>query len=101
MVIEAQEVEAAGFEPLLSCRPPGRGTEEEQAGLLGVQLEAVLGETSGEPVEDGIRIVSFTEDQDEVVGVADQVPAALQSRGDVLLEPLVQDVVKVDVGQQR
>jgi len=100
-MVEAEEVEASGFEPLLSRRPPRRGTEEEQAGLLRVELEAVLGEASGEPVEDDVGIVGFTEDQDEVVGVSDQVSLALQPRSDVLLKPLVQDVVKVDVGQQR
>jgi hypothetical protein len=100
VVGEPQEVERAGA--LVTGTRRGsrpKPLERDQPGLLRVEGQAVLPEPLGEHVQDPSRVAFPLEDQDRVVGVTDQGRPPLQAGFDRLLEPCVQDLVEIGIGQ--
>ena len=81
--------------------PPAEPLERDQPGLLRMEGQAVLPESLREHVQDPSRVAFHLEDQDRVVGVTDQGRPPLQAGFDRPLEPCVQDLVEVGVGQER
>ena len=54
----------------------------DEPGLVWMELQAELGESLREQVEDEVGILSFTKDHDEIVGIPDQVGLG-ESRGTI------------------
>jgi hypothetical protein len=66
-----------------------------------VERQAVLAEALRQYLQHATGVLFTGEAHDEVVRVAYQESASLQPGLHLLLEPHVQHVVQVDVGQQR
>jgi hypothetical protein len=64
-----------------------------------VEGQAVLLKSLGEYVQDPSRVALRLEDQDRVVGVTDQGRPPREAGFDRLLEPCVQDLVEIGVGE--
>ncbi len=94
---EAEEIEASSLGRLGTAW----ATEVEQPRLLWVEPQAVLTESFRQHAHDLAGVVLALEHDHEVVGVADQGRLTAQARLDHLGEPPVEDLVKVDVCQQR
>src|SRR4051794_402017 len=98
VVGETQEVERAGA--TLWRGAQAGPLEAYQPGLLRMEGQAVLRESLREYVQDPSRVALRPEDQDRVVGITDQGRPPLQAGFDRPLEPCVQDLVEVGVGQE-
>jgi len=94
---EPEEVETSRFVSVLPRRSR-RGLEAQQPCLVWMELQVILRETFAEQLEDQVGILAVTEDQDEIIRIADEMCFAFQARHDVRREPFVEDCVKVDVG---
>src|ERR1700731_1435743 len=76
-------------------------SERHQPRLVGMQRQPVLGETLPEHLQHPTRVSLMGKADDEIVCVADEKGTSLQEWFHLLLEPHVQHVVQIDVGQQR
>src|SRR4249920_2119024 len=99
-VRQTQEVERGG----LGLRPfrliVGTAAKLHQAGLLRMQRQTVLRKPLRQNFEYSLRILFVLEAQQPIIGIADLERFASQARLDLCLEPHIQHVVKIDVGQQ-
>lgn len=99
---EAEEVEGVGlFLTLLLCLPFRKTPERNQPRLLRVQGQAEFGEPLRQDLQHLFRILPVLKTQDGVIGVSDLVRFPLQPGLHRFLEPFVQDLVQVDIGQKR
>src|SRR5262249_51049328 len=101
VVGEPQEIERAGA-LVTGARWGSRWSplERDQPGLFRMEGQAVLPKALGQDVQDPSRIAFPLEDQDRVIRVADQVGPPVQAGLDRLLEPRVEDLMEVGVGQE-
>jgi hypothetical protein len=77
--------------------PPKRN----QSSLIWVKRQSVLCESLGEHIQHPLRILAKLKAQNEVIGVPNFVGLTLQPGLHLLLEPLIENIVKIDIGQQR
>src|SRR3954452_10081271 len=75
--------------------------ETHQTGLVGVEAQPILAESLRQDFQHPPRIALQLEDQNEVIGKADQKRCPLQPGLHHRLKPCVQYLVKVDVRQER
>ena len=101
-VREAQEVERLRFTQATPCSPLGREAAElQEACLVLVQCQSELGEPLPEIGEELLGVTEVLEPGHEVVGEADDDHVTVRLPRSPVLGPPVEDVMQVDVGQQR
>src|SRR5688572_8673830 len=76
-----------------------RPTERNDAGLLWVKAQPVLLESLRQYGQHPVSVFLALEDDDEIIRVSDQGRTSSEARLDLILEPLVEDFVQVDVRQ--
>ena len=101
---EAQEVERPGA--FLGSRSTPAAThlrpaKRHQPRLVRVDGQAIPAETLRQDFHHSPRVRFVLEADHEVVGVADQESTPFQAGLHLLVPPVIQHVVQVDVGQQR
>src|SRR5262249_36266458 len=77
-----------------------RSAKLDEPGLLGMEREPLFGESLSQYFHHSFRILLVLKAQKEIVGETHEVRFASQARLHILLEPLIQHVVKIEVGQQ-
>src|SRR3989338_5775108 len=98
-VREAEEVE--GRRPWrIGAARERRASERQQPRLLGMKRQAILRESLGEDLQDSLRVLAILKAENEIVRVSDFGGPPAQARFHLLLEPLIEHVMEVDVGQQ-
>ncbi len=97
-VREAQEVKA---DLRLLVIPHIRASKLDQARFVGMQRQTVLAESLRQRGQHAARVSFRLEEQDEVIGVADQMHVPLQARRDPFDDPCVEHFVQIHVCQQR
>jgi len=99
---EAQEIEGIRFPETLGCSVAGgEPSKLDQPGLVGVQLQAELREPLTEIAEELLGVAKILEPNDEVIGEPHHDYVASGTSTPPLMGPLVECVMKVDVGEQR
>src|ERR1700676_2630334 len=100
---ETQEVESPRPGTLTGVPTvgPGLWLERQQPGVVGMHRQPVPVKSLWQQVQHPPCVFFTGEAYDEVVRIADQERTSLQPRLDFLLEPHVQHIVQIDVGQQR
>ncbi len=83
----------------LAGRPRWRTLELYQPSLFRMDRQTVLAESLRQHVPHTPRIVLSGKPDDEVVGVTDHKRTALEARLHHLLDPFIQHIVQVDVGE--
>ncbi len=83
--------------PLLGSEPP----KPDQPGLLGVQLQRELRESLAKISPEPISVLPILETHHEIVSEARDDHAAARVPLPPLVSPQVEDVVQVDVRQER
>jgi hypothetical protein len=73
--------------------------ERHKSGFVRVKGQTVLGESLRKHGQDPSCIALQLEDQHGIVGITGQVSASIQTRLNRIDEPRVEDLVKVDVGE--
>src|SRR5947209_6190208 len=99
---EAEEVE--GFGAFVAATLPvlrREAAELERSRLLGVQFQSELLETLAELGVERLCIRTMLKPGDEVVGVANDDHLAARPLLPPLLGPEVEDVMKVEIGEER
>src|SRR5437773_1177199 len=100
-VREAQEVERGG----LGLRPfrliVGTAAKLHQASLLRMERQAVLRKPLRQNLEYSLRILFELEAQQPIIGIADRERLPSQAWLHLVLEPHIEHMMKVEVGQQR
>src|SRR6266571_8935341 len=96
---EAEEIEGRGLWRIGAARER-RASERQQPRLLGVQRQAKLCESLGKHLQDTLRILAILKAENEIIGVPNFGGHAAQARLYLVLEPLVEHVVQVNIGQQ-
>jgi hypothetical protein len=99
---EPQEVERLRFALPVALPPLDRiASELQQPGLVPMQFERELLEPRSHRVPEAARFGLKLEAHDQIVGITHHDHVALGFAPPPLLRPQVEDVVQVDVGQQR
>jgi len=100
--LEPQEVEGRGSAQPLSLAPYGcMAAELQQSGLLLVEREARFLEPRSRRIPEAPRIGLVLEAGHDVIGVAHEYHVAGGFSPPPLQGPEIEDVVQVDVGEQR
>src|SRR5512132_476361 len=99
---EAQELERlrapeAALCSLLGGEPP----QADQARLVGVERQPEPGQTIGQVLAESLGVGLMLKPQHDVVGVPDDDHLTAGVPSAPVLSPEIEDVVQVDVGQQR
>ena len=99
---ESKKVESRRLLParLLRLRQ-GLSPERHQSCLVRMELQTVLRKSLGQHIHDPLRILPILKAQNEVVRISNFVSFALQPGLHHSLEPFVENVVKIYIGQQR
>jgi hypothetical protein len=101
-VREAEEVERLRLAEAPGCPVTGGEPPElDQPGLLGMQLQVELRKPLTEVPEELLGVTKMLEPDDKVVGEAHDDHVATRMPPSPLPGPPVEDVVEVDVGEQR
>src|SRR6266850_560445 len=103
VVGEAQEVETPRLGTIAGVRTVGPvwWLECQQPGLVGMDRQPVPAKTLWQHLQHPPSVFFTGKAYDEVVRITDEESTSLQPRLDLLLEPHVQHVVQIDVGQKR
>src|SRR6516164_7066589 len=96
---EAEKIEGRGLRRLGSARKR-RAAERQEPRLLGVERQPLLCKPLGKNLQNPLRILPILTAENEVIGVPDFGGLAAQARFYLLLEPLIEHVVQVNVSQQ-
>jgi hypothetical protein len=101
-VREAQKVEALRF-PVATVSPilVRIAAKFDEPRFLGMQLKAKLRESFADFREESLGLLSMLEPNDEVIGETHDDHVTLRLRLSPLLDPKVEYVVQIDVGQKR
>jgi hypothetical protein len=102
IVREAEEIERLGLSettlrPLLSGEPP----EADQARLLGVEREAELDQALLQVFPEALGVGLMLKPQHDIIGIPHGDHLAASVPRPPLLDPQIEHVVQIDVGQQR
>src|SRR6201987_940150 len=100
-VREAEESEGLRFLALSPRIPCCIAPEFNQPGLLRVQGQAVLFKTLGQYLQHSFRILLVLKTQDGIIGETNLVSFPFQPGLPHALEPFIEPVMQVDVGQKR
>ena len=98
---ESEEVERAGFSSLPLYLPERTSAELQQPRLLRVERQPKLCEPLGQNVHDFFGVLPILKAEDGIISEADFVRFTPQSGLHLMLEPFVQHLVKIKVGQER
>ena len=98
---EAKKVEGPRSTTTAATTRRSRAPERDESGLLRVEIEPVLRESLREHLRYPTRVVLPSKDEDGIVRKADEGSRAPHMRLHDILEPLVQNLVEVDVREQR
>jgi hypothetical protein len=79
----------------------GLSPERHQSCLARMELQTILSKSLGQHIPDPLRILPILKAQNEVVRLSDFVSFALQPGLHHSLEPFVENVMKIYIGQQR
>src|SRR4030095_3037601 len=93
---EGCRLRPSGFLGLVQGSPP----ELHQPSLIRMQRQSVLLKSLCQHIEHSLGILPILKTENEIVGKTDLVGFAFQPGLHDGLEPLVKDVMKVDVGEQ-
>src|SRR3569833_480778 len=94
-------VECLQLDPLPLRLPVGTASELDQTRLLRMERQAKLLEPLRQHFQHFLRIFAMLEKQGSIIRVTDFKCLALQPRFHFLLEPFIQNDMKVHVGEQR
>src|SRR5271157_783516 len=100
-VLESKEIEALGLFPLLLRIPRCMAPEFNQPCLLRVQGQTVLLEPLRKDPHHLFRVLPVLETQDGIISKTNLVSFPFQSGLHHVLEPHIECVMQVDVGQER
>src|SRR5207247_7706639 len=77
-----------------------RAAERQQPRLLGVERQNIPRKSLRKHCQDPLRVLAVLKAENEVIGVPNFGSHAAQARLYLVLEPLVEHVMQVNVGQQ-
>src|SRR3984893_4875175 len=77
-----------------------RAAERQQPRLLRVERQTIPRESLGKHFQDPLRVLAVLKAENEVIGVPNFGSHAAQARLHLVLEPLVEHLLQVNVGQQ-
>jgi hypothetical protein len=98
-VREAEEIEGRRLWRVGTTRE-GRASERQQPRLLGMKRQAILRESLVKDLQDPLRILAVLKAENEVISVPDFGGLPAQARFHLVLKPLIEHVMQVDIGQQ-
>ena len=98
-VRETEKVEGRRL-PRVGTARTRRAAERQEPRLLGVERQTLLRESLGKHVQDPLRVLAMLKAENEVIGVPNFGSHAAQARLHLVLEPLVEHIMQVNVGQQ-
>jgi hypothetical protein len=100
-VHEAEEVESFGLGPHPFRPRLGLSPERYEARLFRMEGQPVLREPLGKHLHHLLGILSVLEAQRRIIGVPDLKDLAPETRLHVMLDPFIEDKVKIYVGEDR
>ena len=101
MCVKPRKSNVSGFPRPRRLGSGGEPSELDQPCLVGLQLQAELRESLAKVGEEPLGVTVLLEPHEEVIGVAHDDHVAVRVPTSPLLGPQVEDVVQVDVGEQR
>src|SRR6266700_7273655 len=96
---ETEKVEGRRL-PRVGTARTRRAAERQEPRLLGVERQTIPRESLGKHFQDPLRVLAILKAEHEVIGVPNLGSHAAQARLHLVLEPLVEHVMQVNVGQQ-
>src|SRR5579871_5306687 len=98
---ESEKIEGCGPLPHSLRLLQGRSPKVHKAGLLRMECQPVFRKSLGKHLQHFLRILAVLKAEHGIIGIPDLKDLALQIRFHLILKPFVENIVKVDVGQQR
>src|SRR3989475_639305 len=98
-VRETEKVEGRRL-PRVGTARTRRAAERQEPRLLRVERQTILCESLGKHFQNPLRVLAILKAENEVIGVPNFGSHAAEARLHLVLEPLVEHIVQVNIGQQ-
>src|SRR5262249_27253205 len=99
--VQREPQEVVGGRTRIPGRLFPRSVEGPRARLAGMKPQPITLQPLPQHRQDPLRVLAPFEADDEVIRITDQASTPVQARLDLPLEPTVEDVVQVDVAEER